>query len=212
VRLWLFSLSDAKSDANGKIPRRDLRGGPITVEYRIDWKNFFDTGLPPTAGENRDSKKIQPKLSGPLLPLPRDIIPDTQANLQEPAESHLAIRTLDRGRRMQLPSGQEVACRMDIEPLEGKDLWGDLPFKKQHAPLWYYILKEAEVKEKGERLGPVGGRIVAEVILGLLLDDNESYIKKMPDWKPVLPSREKEKFTIVDLLKVAKVDQWQASA
>ena len=37
---------------------------------------------------------------------------------------------------------------------------------KAHTPLWYYILREAQVKGNGEHLGPVGGRIVAEVLVG----------------------------------------------
>jgi hypothetical protein len=36
----------------------------------------------------------------------------------------------------------------------------------QRTPLRFYLLREADVTEDGERLGPVGGRIVAEVILG----------------------------------------------
>ena len=37
-------------------------------------------------------------------------------------------------------------------------------------PLWYYVLCEAESElgEDGRHLGPVGGRIVAEVLVGLL--------------------------------------------
>ena len=43
------------------------------------------------------------------------------------------------------------------------------PGWKGEAPLWFYILKEAELPpHNGERLGPVGGRIVAEVLVGLL--------------------------------------------
>jgi hypothetical protein len=34
---------------------------------------------------------------------------------------------------------------------------------EQSTPLWYYVLKEADVGEDGQRLGPVGGRIVGEV-------------------------------------------------
>jgi hypothetical protein len=40
-----------------------------------------------------------------------------------------------------------------------------------HAPLWFYVLKEAELKADGHHLGPVGGRIVAEVLIGLLAGD-----------------------------------------
>ncbi|MDJ0933627.1 hypothetical protein [Breoghania sp.] len=35
-------------------------------------------------------------------------------------------------------------------------------------PLWYYILAEAEVFKEGNELGEVGGRIVGEVLLGLI--------------------------------------------
>jgi hypothetical protein len=34
------------------------------------------------------------------------------------------------------------------------------------APLWYYVLKEVEVRNGGEYMGEVGGRLVAEVHLG----------------------------------------------
>jgi hypothetical protein len=52
------------------------------------------------------------------------------------------------------------------------------------TPLWYYILKEAELIEKGQRLGPVGGRIVAEVFIGLLLGDSQSYLVSQPGFQP----------------------------
>ena len=34
------------------------------------------------------------------------------------------------------------------------------------------------------RLGPVGGRIVAEVFLGLLFGDRNSLLSHDPDWQP----------------------------
>ena len=48
---------------------------------------------------------------------------------------------------------------------------------KAHTPLWYYVLREAQVKGGGEHLGPVGGRIVAEVLVGLLEGDPQSYLQ-----------------------------------
>lgn len=39
---------------------------------------------------------------------------------------------------------------------------------EQETPLWYYILREAKVKNDGNKLGPVGSRIVAEVFIGLI--------------------------------------------
>ncbi len=42
------------------------------------------------------------------------------------------------------------------------------------TPLWYYILREAEVTE-GDTLGPLGSRIVAETLVGLIIQDDQSY-------------------------------------
>jgi hypothetical protein len=67
-----------------------------------------------------------------------------------------------------------------------------------NCPLWTYILAEAAhhrtkmkipVTGGGKtwtpQLGPVGGRIVAEVFLGLLYGDGTSYLSLDPLWKPV---------------------------
>jgi hypothetical protein len=43
------------------------------------------------------------------------------------------------------------------------------------TPLWYYILKEAEVRADGKHLGPLGSRIVCETLIGLIVQDPESY-------------------------------------
>ncbi len=66
-----------------------------------------------------------------------------------------------------------------------------------NCPLWTYILAETrQFKEPttlpvtGEptlhtpRLGPVGGRIVAEVFLGILFGDPHSFLSQEPDWVP----------------------------
>ena len=48
------------------------------------------------------------------------------------------------------------------------------------TPLWFYILKESEVKAKGSSLGEVGSIIVAETIIGHILNDSESYLNVFP--------------------------------
>ena len=73
------------------------------------------------------------------------------------------------------------------------------------TPLWFYILREADVFADGLHLGPVGGRIVAEVFIGLLQNDPTSYLAAQPGWAPTLPNRTGQ-FTMADLLTVAKVD------
>jgi hypothetical protein len=52
------------------------------------------------------------------------------------------------------------------------------------TPLWYYVLCEAEKREDGRHLGPVGGRIVGEVLAGLLDADPGSYLNAEPAWEP----------------------------
>lgn len=51
----------------------------------------------------------------------------------------------------------------------------------------------------GLALGPVGGRIVAEVLIGLLRADPASYLALEPDWRPALPAAAPT-FGLTDLL------------
>ena len=76
---------------------------------------------------------------------------------------------------------------------------------ERSTPLWYYVLKEAEVVADGLHLGPVGGRIVAEVLLGLLQTDPGSYLATQPRWRPTLPSKS-GRFRMTDFLTFAGVD------
>src|SRR5262245_66100411 len=76
------------------------------------------------------------------------------------------------------------------------------------TPLFYYILKEAQLREDGLRLGPVGARIVAEVFIGLLQLDPDSYLTVQPDWLPTLPTHNgsPQSFRMLDFLTFAGVD------
>ena len=71
------------------------------------------------------------------------------------------------------------------------------------TPLWYYILREAHLLVEGKHLGDVGGRIVAEVLVGLLLGDRLTFIRRNPNWRPTLGAN--GDFDMEDLLKVAGV-------
>ena len=60
-----------------------------------------------------------------------------------------------------------------------------------NAPLWFYLLKEAELINVthdpvggGHHLGAVGGRIVAEVLVGLAYYDEHSFLRQAPRWTP----------------------------
>jgi hypothetical protein len=126
----------------------------------------------------------------------------------------LAERNLVRGLRLGLPSGQTVARAMNIHPLNDHDLrvgpHGEeqTPITqigstfKRNAPLWYYILREAEVFHQGTQLGPTGGRIVAEVFVGILDADRLSYQSVDPSWTPELAGPGGT-FGMTDLIKFA---------
>ena len=108
----------------------------------------------------------------------------------------LAARDLLRGQTTGLPSGEAVAQLIGATPLTADELghaWhgGTL--------LWFYILKEAEHRGDGDRLGPVGGRIVAEVLIELLRADPASYLSLEPDWEPTLPAAGPG-YTLADLI------------
>jgi hypothetical protein len=173
---------------------------PIPPRLEIAWRHFF--GIPGVAGLPANfARRIDTDLSAPLFTLPTSIVPlpDTRVSLAE--------RNLLRGKRLGLPSGQQVAQRMGVEALSNERLGlGDDPGWEGQAPLWFYILKEAEIQHEGHRLGAVGGRIVAEVSLGLLKLDGSSYLSQDPVFTPKPPiARKGGVFGMGDLLKFAGV-------
>ena len=76
---------------------------------------------------------------------------------------------------------------------------------ERSTPLWFYILKEAEVLEGGTRLEPVGSRIIGEVFISLLKADKTSFLAAEPNWRPTLPSATPGQFRVTDLLTFAGV-------
>jgi hypothetical protein len=167
-------------------PPVDLRGGrpiaPLVPDRVIFWPNFLDVdGFPPAVNISR---KIDTLLSSGLFNLP---IPGAEAA----GTAILAKRNIQRARQYGLPSGQAVAARLRLNVLTNEQIaeaiprlaaLRDNPAYKGEAPLWLYILAESQIVHDGAKLGPVGSRIVAEVIGGLLAADKSSYIRR--GWVP----------------------------
>jgi hypothetical protein len=173
--------------AGGAVPIfPDLLGfRPIVAEHHIEWPRLFDApGAPPAAR----AKKIDGRLVGGLIALPVALTGATEVE-----EFHsLAVRDLERGQGVGLPSGEAVARRMGERPLSAEDVGASSAGWSSETPLWYYILREADVRQAGNRLGPVGSRIVGEVLIGLLDLDPASVRHAPPSWTPSA--------TLVDLL------------
>ena len=73
-----------------------------------------------------------------------------------------------------------------LAPADLSDIGGVYAPFASSTPLWYYVLAEAKVANGGMSLGPVGGRIVAETLIGLLRADPTSYLSAYPRFQPFL--------------------------
>jgi hypothetical protein len=93
-----------------------------------------------------------------------------------------------------------VARRLGVEPLTPEEVGLGPAGWRLETPLWFYLLKEAEHRGGGERLGPVGGRLVGEVLVGIVDADGESYRAVDPGWRPTLPAAQAGRFGLADLL------------
>jgi hypothetical protein len=176
----------------------DLRGGARAPRRFIGWQTFFDFD----DNEVKPNKRVDTKLSTPLFNLPLFAI----ASHDPPVV--LPQRTLLRHLTWKLPSGQRIAEQLGVTPLAREDFAELAPYDlklDRSTPLFYYTLKEAELVEDGLHLGPVGGRIVAEVFIGLLQSDPASYLNVQPDWQPTLP-KVGSSFQMTDFLRFAGVD------
>jgi hypothetical protein len=88
----------------------------------------------------------------------------------------------------------------DGAELQARPIAEVAPKLAQSTPLWAYVLAEATVQWRdntkrrgltgdaanliGTQLGPVGARIVAETLIGLLLADSHSFLAQDPNWLP----------------------------
>lgn len=166
---------------------------PVPAALVIDWAGFFDLpGRPPA----QRAKKLDGRVCNSILHLPQAITGDVEIE----AFHSLAARDLQRGHAVGLPSGEAIARHIGATPLTREQTALASMGWDQETPLWYYVLKESEVQGNGDRLGEVGGRIVGEVLVGLLDHDPGSFRVSQPDWRPELPSRVVGEFTMADLL------------
>jgi Animal haem peroxidase len=190
----------------GDDPNQALTGfREFPANWALDWNLFMTLGPRDPANTTRTqlAYRIDTSLVNPLGHLPPSVAVNPNV---------LAQRNLERGWRLRLPNGQDIARAMGVSPLDdsriliGKftgdpaDIVGPIdtihPAFRNNCPLWAYVLAETietdvklettsgRIKIKTRKLGPVGGRIVAEVVAGLLLGDSSSYLSQNPLWTP----------------------------
>jgi hypothetical protein len=149
----------------------------VPRQHIIDWKLFFDARGSVSA---QRSKKIDGKLVQALIQLPEAVTGEVE---MEDFHS-LAVRDLQRGQGVGLPSGETVSRHFGITPLTAEQVGIASTGWQGETPLWYYILREADVCTGGDCLGPVGGRIVADVLVGLINADPTSFRRSQQQWQP----------------------------
>ena len=170
----------------------DLLGFCPVGNYQVDWSLLFDVpGRPPA----QRAKPIDGQLPRSLIQLPEALI----GAVDDDAYRSLAGRDLERGQGTGLPSGEAVARLIGADVLSEDELGLRDNGWTGETPLWLYILRESSLRHDGDQLGEVGGRIVAEVLHGVIAADPESYLAVEPGWSPTLPAR-CETFRIADLV------------
>lgn len=156
----------------------------------VQWPQVLDLSNPTV--DRAD--KLDAKMAKDLLDLP--FVPNGDVK-------SLATRNLLRGQAFRLPSGEKIAqacerpqAEIDIVTAKAAALAASAsPPADLSAgtPLWLYLLIEAGeigretspgLFDKGEGLGPVGGRIVAETLIGLMELDPSAYLGSDRSWSP----------------------------
>ena len=184
-----------RMNANARVSLGELLAPALATEaiperMVVKWENFF-----PLSGHR----------PAPMMAIDTRITPDlgelTRYTARIVGPPELTVRTLQRGAWMRLPSGQDVARALGLPALTPEQLTGAASTRDStpdqsgrvlaevglvdDTPLFYYLLREAEVPPScGARLGVVGSRIVAETIEAAFRFDADSYWHVPGGWSP----------------------------
>jgi len=165
----------------------------LPFNWVIEWNRFVDKG---DSTPDHFARKIDTQLTPPLFEMINQITPteDGLADALKAILKRLAVRNLLRGYQLALPTGQAVAAALGVPPLSEEELQRGNSDAVNAAliqggfllntPLWFYVLKEAEVHANGNSLGEVGSRIVVETLIGQLLADPDSFLGRGNGWSP----------------------------
>ncbi|MCB8980585.1 MAG: hypothetical protein H6657_24510 [Ardenticatenaceae bacterium] len=151
----------------------------LVAERIVDWTNFV------TAAATNKARLIDPKIAEGLSTLP------FEGRKVDPILRHLVRSNLFRGYNLSIPIGQAMCDAFGIEPLKGDALRVGLDadldellretYFDHRTPLWYYLLREAQLQQNGQRLGELGSRIVCETIINLIKQDSNTYLNNVHD-------------------------------
>ncbi len=195
-------------------PKFDGNHTALPFNWVAEWERMVDKASP---FPFRFARPIDTHIVPPLAALANEGNDPALSQAVSQLLKQLAVRNLLRGYRLSLPTGQAVATQLGIAPLSKEELeTGTSEATKtaltaggfvDRTPLWFYILKEAEVRAGGNSLGPVGSTIVAATIIGQIRHDPTSYVHQS-SWSPAAGVRLADASTvrsIKDFLRFAGV-------
>lgn len=196
--LFRFTGNGHEIDAGDitKSVRDPFRGLPtLPFNWPIEWSRMTDKLDP---NEAHMARSIDTRLVDPIHNM---VNQGTGAQIQDDAGKpirqllrSLAQRNLLRGYGLSIPTGQAVAQAMGVAVLSAAELQQGNSDAVNAAliaggfvdatPLWFYVLKEAEVRAGGNCLGELGSRIVVETQVGVMRNDPNSYLNHAGGWDP----------------------------
>ncbi|MEV6237049.1 heme peroxidase family protein [Lentzea sp. NPDC051838] len=218
--LFVFTGTSGNFDPSSTVPDLDdvNRGTTFTLpsNWIADFRRLYDFTeadrddlIPPAEfGGGNVTKRIDSLLVDPLRQLPAGTFGGRGTQFPE-IQRNLAFRNLTRANMMELATGQQIAELFGVEPLTAEEILVgngganlDSLTEEQKAqlaeatPLWFYVLREAELNNG--LMGPVGGRLTAEVF-HRAIEGSRISIVRSPYWRPTL-GPDSSTFRMVDLL------------
>jgi hypothetical protein len=194
-----------------------LEGG-VSFHWSTDWRRMFDFSDAGRAGGEApvpiSAMAIDTHLAPQLHELPSRLRSDMADAVRSGRTFSLAASTMNRGRELGLASAQRALKLANplldtpIPAIDAEDIFevesglADIqkafPELRAATPLWFYLLREAELLAGGTRLGPFGGRIVMETLHAAIDASKDSILRG--DWRLVLPSRAVGRYEMTDLI------------
>jgi hypothetical protein len=188
------------------------RAFPLGRRLIVDWRRFFpQSATRKTRDEWNAARRIDARIAKPLHSMEIGLDRMTRRRLGlkpgQAATLHLVDLLSGNG---QLPSGQSVASALrsegfDVPELASQDLRRDRQGRQlpkgliDQTPLIHYLLREADIVNDGQALGPCASVIAARAILGALESDKASVIYRQ-DWAPSIPTTESGRLKMHDLV------------
>lgn len=183
--------------------------------WATDWRSFFELADPADAREPIRAASIDTHLAPLLHELPSRLRSDMADAMRVAATFSLAASTMNRGCELGIAPAQKALAAADellgepVARVAPEDIFGSagglgdvasaFPELVASTPLWFYVLREAELLGMGRRLGPLGGRIVMETLHAAIEASGDSILRG--GWKPTLPSVSGDRFAATDLVK-----------